>query len=218
MYLVKALTAASGPFALGEKNRSYAAGQFFTIEDEVVGYYTNNPAAFTVVGGTKNGATVTQVDGASGIVHTRLTCVATPISIADDDGVAQYGGVKVFDFQEGLIHILGAVIDGAITLGTTGTITATWAGGIALGTVVATTGATLTSTEANIMAENDVAAATASVAVVDAVSTAAATINGTATAADMYLNLVVDDHASHTAGTGSFTGTIDFAFILIGDK
>lgn len=218
MYLVKALVAASGPLARGEKNRQFSAGEFFPIDNDVVGYYRDNPTSFTVIGGTKNGTTVTQVDGAGGIVHVRLNCVATPISIADDAGVAQYGGVKVFDFQEGLLHVFGAVIDGAVTLGATGTITTTWAGGIALGTVVATTGATLTGTEANILAENDVAAATASVAVVDAVSAASSTHNGTATAIDMYLNLVVDDHASHTAGTGSFTGTIDFAFMMIGDK
>lgn len=176
--------------------------------------------------GAKNGSTVAVQEYGNGLVNkTVLTCTATPISIADDAGVAQYGGVKVYDFPAGLICSLGAVIDGAVTLGTTGTIITTWAGGIALGTAVATTGATLVSTEANIMKEVDVAAATASVAVVDAVSvatvlteSAASWLDGTTTAVDMYLNLVVDDDASHTAGTGSFTGTITFLWIPMGDK
>lgn len=177
--------------------------------------------------GTKNGTTVTANEsGSFGDWHkTVLTCTATPISIADDAGVAQYGGVKLYDFPEGLIVTLGAVIDGAVTLGTTGTIINTWAGGIALGTVTATTGSTLTSTEADIMPEVDVAAATAKVAVVDGVSVATALtesgarwLDGTATAKSMFLNLVVDDDVTHTAGTGSFTGTVTIYWIRVGDK
>jgi len=176
--------------------------------------------------GTKNGSTVTAVETSFGPFHqTVLTCVATPISIADDADVAQYGGVKVYTFPEGLIKTDGAVIDGSITLGATGTIINTWAGGIALGTVTATTGNTLTSTEANIMKEVDVAAATAKVAVVDAVSactvlteSAASWLDGTATAVPVFLNLVVDDDATHTAGTGTFTGTITITWTKLGDK
>ena len=33
-------------------------------------------------------------------------------------------------------------------------------------------------------------------------------LDGTATAKDLFLNLVVDDDASHTSGTGTFTGTV----------
>lgn len=176
--------------------------------------------------GAKNGSTVSSKEYGDNVLHkTVLTCTATPITIADDAGVAQYGGVKVYDFPAGMICTLGAVIAGAVTLGTTGTIIDTWAGGIALGTVTATTGATLVSTEANIMKEVDVAAAVAKVAAIDAVSvatvlteSAASWIDGTATAVDMFLNLVVDDDATHTAGTGSFTGTITFFWMNIGDN
>jgi hypothetical protein len=238
MYLVKALAAAPGPLALGEKNVAWAANEVRLVAEDAIGWYRANSAVFTelagpsdvsaiaaaaaqtatAAAGTKNGSTVTATETAGVVNKTVLTCVATPISIADDAGVAQYGGVKVYDFPEGLIHVLGAKIDGAVTLGTTGTIINTWAGGIALGTVVATTGATLASTEANILAENDVAAATAKVAACDAVSTGASTHNGTATAVDAYLNLVVDDDATHTAGTGSFTGTITIHWINLGDN
>lgn len=167
--------------------------------------------------GAKNGATVTASESAGVVNKTVLTCTATPISITDDSNVAQYGGVKIYDFPEGLITVLGAVIDGAVTLGTTGTITNTWAGGIALGTATATTGNTLTGTEADIMAENNVAAATSKVAACDAVSTAVAVLNGTAAAKACYLNLVVDDDASHTAGTGSFTGTVTLLWAKVAD-
>src|SRR3990172_7654788 len=92
------------------------------------------------------------VDGSSAGAKNGAT-VAGPLTISDDAGVAQYGGVKIYDFPEGLILTFGAVIDGAVTLGATGTFIDTWAGGIALGTATATTGATLAGTEANIMPE-----------------------------------------------------------------
>lgn len=177
--------------------------------------------------GAKNGSTVTVAEYGEGILHkTVLTCAATPITITDDAGVAQYGGAgKLYDFPEGLLLTLGAVIDGAVTLGTTGTITDTWAGGVALGTATATTGATLTGTEADIMPEVDVAAATTKVAVVDAVSVATALtesgarwLDGTTTAKDLYFNIVVDDSATHTSGSGTFTGTVTIHWINLGDK
>lgn len=178
--------------------------------------------------GAKNGATVTADEqGIGGVLQkTVLTCTATPVTITDDANVAQYGGTgKLYDFPEGLLVIFGAVVDGSVTLGTTGTITTTWGGGVSLGTATATTGSTLTGTEADIMPEVNVAAATAKVAVVDAVSVATALtesgarwLDGTTTAKDLYLNLVVDDSATHTSGTGTFTGTVTFLWTLIGDK
>jgi len=161
-------------------------------------------------------------------VHkTILTATALPITITDDAAVAQYGGAvtAIYTFPQGLICNLGAVIDGTITLGVTGTIIATWAGGIALGTVTATTGATLVGTEATWMPEVDVAAAVGSVATVDAVSVATALtesgarwVDGTTTPAPVFLNLVVDDSATHTSGTGTFTGTVTLTWINLGDK
>lgn len=180
----------------------------------------------TAGNGAENGSTVSAVEAGDGVWHrTTLTCTATPITISDDAGQAQYGGVKVYDFPAGLINIQGAVIDGALTAGVTGTIIDAWTGGVALGTVTATTGTTLTSTEANIMPEVDIAAATAKVGACDAVSVATALtesgarwLDGTTTAIDMFLNFVIDDDASHTAGTATFTGTVTFLWANLGDK
>lgn len=157
---------------------------------------------------------------------TVLTLTSKSVTITDDAGVAQYGGAgTIYTFPQGLILCYGAVIDGSVTLGTTGTIINTWAGGVALGTVTATTGATLTGTEANIMPEVDVAAATAKVASIDSVSVATALtesgarwLDGTTTAVPMFLNLVVDDDATHTSGTGTVTGTVTFLWAWLGDK
>lgn len=202
----------------------FESGATLTLESGAVANLAD--ALQTTSGvGAKNGSTVVATEYGDGVIHkTVLTCTATPVTITDDAGVAQYGGAgKVYDFPTGLLLSLGAVINGLVTLGTTGTIINTWAGGVALGTVPATTGATLTGTEADIMPEVDVAAATAKVASVDAVSVATALtesgarwLDGTSTAKDLYLNLVVDDDASHTSGTGTFTGTVTIVWINLG--
>jgi hypothetical protein len=182
----------------------------------------------TVTGvGVKNGETVAVVEYGGAAIHkTILTCTATPVTISDDAGVAQYGGVKVYDFPEGLICTLGAVVSGSLTAGVTGTIIDNWDGDVALGTATATTGATLISTEADILQSVAVSAGTSDkIGVVDAVSVATALtesgarwLDGTATANDMFLNFVIDDNATHTAGTAAFTGTIEFSWINLGNN
>lgn len=171
-------------------------------------------------------AYVTAVEYGNDVIKkTVLTCTALPVTISDDAGVAQYGGVQVYDFPEGLVAFLGGVIDGSLTAGVTGTIIATWDGDVALGTATATTGATLTGTEADLLQSTAVTQAVAKVANVDAVSLATALTesgarwhDGTATAKDMFLNFVIDDDATHTAGTAAFTGTITFTWMNLGDK
>lgn len=169
--------------------------------------------------GAKNGATVSCVENLPTMHKTVLTLAATPITIADDQGVAQYGGVKIYDFPTGALNILGASLDLSITMGVTGTIVTTWDGGVSLGSATASTGASLTSTEADILAEKTVAAATAKVATVKGVSLAAAVtpfVDGTTTALDCFLNLFITDSASHTAGTGTITGTVALLWSYLG--
>jgi hypothetical protein len=201
----------------GGDEQVIASGGTLTAE---AGAIVNLANALTTEGlGAKNGATVTAVEYGNGVVHkTVLTFTATPVTITDDAGVAQYGSTgKIYDFPDGAIGILGCVVDGDLTLGTTGTITDTYAGGVAIGTATATTGNTLTSTEADIMAENDVAAAVAKVAAIAAASAGMTVLNGTGTAKDAYLNFVIDDSASHTSGTGTFTGVVTINWINLGD-
>lgn len=171
--------------------------------------------------GAKNGATVAAVENITGFKTTVLTCTATPIVLTDESGTVVYGGVKVYDFPVGAICILGAVVAGTLT--TVETL-ATWAGGVALGTATATTGATLTGTEADIMPEVDIGAATAKVGTIAAVPVATALtesgarwFDGTGTAKDMYLNFVVDEDNANATSTGTFTGTITFHWIYLGD-
>lgn len=160
------------------------------------------------------------------LVHrTVLTCTAVPISIADDAGVAQYGGIKLYTFPEGLIFTKGAIISGNLTLGVTGTIINAFTGVNALGSVTASTGSTLTSTEATYLQSTANATAASKVAAISSVSIATALteassriVDGTSTPAPVFLNFAIADDASHTAGTGTFTGTVTISWEKIGDK
>lgn len=169
--------------------------------------------------GTKNGATVTCAEYSDGVINkTVLTLTATPITITDDAGVAQYGGAgKIYDLPAGAVSFIGCVVAGSLTLGTTGTIINTYASNVALGTATATTGATLTGTEADIMASVANATAVAKVSAVAAASAGMTVVDGTATAKDVFLNVVVADDATHTSGTGTFTGTITLLWTTVAD-
>jgi hypothetical protein len=157
---------------------------------------------------------------------TVLECNALSVTITDDAGVAQYGGVKVYDFPEGHLLTKGARVSGILTAGATGTIIDNWDGDVALGTATATTGATLTGTEADIMPSVAVSAgASDKLGVVSATAVATALtesgarwFDGTSTAKDLYLNFVIDDDATHTAGTATFTGTIEINWEMLGDN
>lgn len=179
----------------------------------------------TTVGvGAKNGSAVVAAEYSQGVLHkTKLTCTALTIAMSDDAGVAQYGGVKVYDFPAGMLCILGAVIDGSFT--GYASLIDTFDGDVALGTVTATTGNTLTSTEANILQSTALTQAVDEVANCDAQSIATALtesgarwLDGTATAIDMFLNFLVDDNAAHGTGNASFTGTIEFIWMILGDN
>jgi len=161
-------------------------------------------------------ATCVATEYGDNVIHkTVLTCTAMPLSIADDAGQAQYGGVKVYTFPAGLIATTAACVVGNLTLGVTGTIITTFTGVNALGSVTASTGTSLTSTEATWLQSTANATAVASVAAISSVSIATQltesggrVYDGRATAAPVFLNFAIADDASHTAGTGTFTGTI----------
>lgn len=178
--------------------------------------------------GAKNGSTVVETTLIDGPVRkVKLTCTATPITTADSAGNGQYGGVKVYDFPAGLLLFLGAVIDGSITLiDDSGTWTATWDGDVGLGTAVHGDAGGMDGTAQDLLQGTAVTQAVAKVANCDAVTIATALTesgarwhDGTATPKDMYLNLEVDDAAAHADGDGgTFTGTIEFAYLILGDN
>ena len=179
----------------------------------------------TAADGAKNGSTVVAtVEAAGAVRYVKLTCTATPFTLADSAGSGQYGGVKVYDLPAGLIMFLGGVVDGAITL-TEAAWTDTFDGDIGIGTAVHGDAAGMNGTAQDLIQATALTQAVAQVATCDMVSIATALTesgarwhDGTATAKDVYFNIEIDDSAAHTAGNGTFTGTIEFAYIILGDN
>jgi hypothetical protein len=174
--------------------------------------------------GAKNGATVTEVLIDGPVRKVTLTCAITPIVITDEAGQGQFGPVKVYDFPEGLLLFLGAVIDGSFTVDDS-EMTDTFDGDVALGTAAAADAQGQDGTTDDLLQTTAMTQAIAQVANCDAVTIAtkltesgARWHDGTATAKDMYLNFEIDDQAAHITGTGSFTGAIQFAYIILGDN
>lgn len=175
--------------------------------------------------GTKNGATVTEVNYSTGDgrVKTVLTLASTPIVLTDDTGVAAYGGVKLYDFPDGVIIWDGGHITCSLALSAAG-VNADFDSDISMGTATATTGATLTTTEENLVPSTTVPQAVSSaVAAAPAFSFSANTglvFDGSATAKDLYLNMKVDDVDHDVASTPTnilVTGTVTFCWRLLND-
>lgn len=139
------------------------------------------------------------------------------VTMTDEAGVVLYGGQKLWDFPAGVVKFIGAVADLDI-LGT-GNVTSTFDGDFGVGTATASNNATLSTTEQNVLPTTATPQAVASVTTANGFSTATedASVDGTGTALDLYLNFLVDD-ADHTGGGITVTGgTLKVYFMLLGD-
>lgn len=171
--------------------------------------------------GAANGSTVTAVETGFGAYRrTVLTLAATPMTIVDAN-VA--GSVKVYDFPEGRILLLGCIASLAPTTTSTlaSTLNASAAGVLALGSASAAADATLTSTEADMLPSTAVthsATINVAAATVTGALAAAAQFNGTSTPIDMYLNAAITT-ATDIDGdaTVTWSGVITFHWVNLGD-
>ena len=168
--------------------------------------------------GIKNGSTVVVAeDGAGPVRKTVFTLTATPITLTDDAGVGQYGGVKLYDFPAGSIRTLGATINAELTLVGTEWIDNA-VGDVSLGTAAPTSAIALATTKANILASTAIAAMTDQVGPINAstISDGGLAAAGT-TDADLYLNIRIDDNAAHITSSGTITGTVTLFWVNVGD-
>lgn len=130
------------------------------------------------------------------------------------------GNLKLFDFPEGFIVIHGAQMD--VVVSSTNLSAAGDAGvSIGIGTVANATGAgTLASTEENICTEVAMTGYTSGVTRVQGGITGAVDvrIDGSATAADLYLNLATTNALSATgASSATVLGTVTVTYSILGD-
>jgi hypothetical protein len=171
--------------------------------------------------GAKSGSTVSVVEGSPAIHKTTFTLTALPLTLADATVGA---GVKIYDFPEGLICILGAY--GSVAETTTSILANTLNTGITYNWGVGTTtqaNGTLATTEQDIVpTTNGTASATISVAGAASAGVRAAApalFNGTTTAKSAFFNVGIATNTDIDAdATTTWTGSITIVWMLAGDQ
>lgn len=188
--------------------------------DELRSLLDYNTAAKTAGAVAGTGVTLER-DALAGVVHqTVIKFTNAAVALADEAGVVAYGGLKVYDFPAGNILVLGAVLDVDLTKSSAG-VNANFDGDVGVGTVTASNNATLASTEQDIIPTTSTPQASSGATTANAVSTAVAVLDGTATAKDVYVNLLVDDADHDVTGTACnliLNGTLTLTWVNLGDK
>lgn len=190
------------------------------VTQEFAGFadFSEEPPA-EVFGGDTVGASVTKEETLTVFKRTVLSLIDTPITITDDPGIIQFGGVEIFDFPIGSLLILSAKVKGNLT-SLTGTMIAAFNGSVGIGTTIAVAGATLATTQSDILPATAMSTAIAKVAAVDAAplpaipNSGARWLDGRITAKKAWLNVKITDDATHTSGTAKFTGEVEFIWTV----
>jgi len=197
-------------------------GKVYINPDGSVGLWADEVAFSALNVGTKNGSTVTVVEkGVGGFLHeTTFTLTNLPLTLAD---ATQGAGVKIYDFPEGAITILGA--SGSVTETTTSVLASTLNASVTYNWGVGTTtqaNGTLATTEQDIIpTSNGTSSATINVAgaASKGVRTAAPAIfDGTATAKSAFFNVGIALGTDIDAdATTLWNGTIKILWSFNGD-
>lgn len=155
-----------------------------------------------------------------GTNKTVLTFKNTPLPLIDAAGVVARCALKIFDFPEGNIQIIGATANLALTKSAAG-VNADWDGDFALGSTAAAADAALAGTEANVIPSTATPQAVAGATTAKGLSTGGVLLDGTATPVDLYLNVLVDDADQDVTTTPTnliANGTITVLWANLGDK
>lgn len=178
----------------------------------------DRPADADQVGTFNSASGVSYKSYGIGLLKTlEFTFDSYALTMTDEAGVVLYGGIKLWDFPEGAVQFMNAIADLDIT--GSGGINADFDGDFGVGTVTASNNATLASTEQNILPTTATPQASGGVTTANGQSTitqAGIVIDGTTTAADLYLNFLVDD-ADHDGGVLTISGTLKVTFMMMGD-
>jgi hypothetical protein len=166
------------------------------------------------------GVTATEVGG--GMRKVVITLTNTPIPLVDEAAVVAYGGLKVWDAPEGAFLFHGATANLAVTKSSAG-VNDDWDGDFGLGTATAGNDATLSGTEEDLIPSTATPQAVAGATTATGQSTATeggAIFDGTTTAKDVYLNVLVDDADHDVTSTPCnliMNGTIELYYTNLGD-
>lgn len=168
--------------------------------------------------GAKNGDTVVvQELGNTVVKQTVLSLTATPVTVANTTG-ASFGGVKLYGFPAGRILVLGVTADLSMDWSASD-IVATGSGDFSMGTTI-TADATLDGTDVNLLPSTGMLDPfAAGVGTAKGALAASAQFDGTSTAIDANLNIIIDDDDVDNAASDIVlvTGTIKLTWINLGD-
>jgi hypothetical protein len=217
-------------------NASQAAARTYTIPDAGASASFVMTAGAQTIGGAKTfssalvttagigaaagtGVAATAENG-DGILHqTTLTFTNVDVVLTDEAGVIAYGGLKFYTLPEGAIVVHGAVANLAVTKSSAG-VNVDWDGDFAIGTVTAANDADLTSTEADVLPKTATPQAAAGATTAHGVNAAAAYLDGTTAAKELFVNFLVDDADHDVTSTPCnliLNGTIKITWINAGD-
>jgi hypothetical protein len=174
------------------------------------------PPASPGVGAT-NGAAVSVREHMAKVHRTVMPITNLSVTMTDATTAGSHGAHKLYDFPAGNILILGATTN--LTIARVGTqITAAAAVVGALGSVAtATDNATLTGTEANVV-PSTTATLTSGAGSMLGSSSGSVTLNGTSTPIDLFLNFAIPDAGSGGNDALLVNGTVEVAWINLGDN
>lgn len=170
--------------------------------------------------GAKNGSTVTlAAERVGSLYKMTFTLAATPIVCTDAAGSGSSGSVKIFDFVQGAVQVLGC--NQEYTVITNASAQTTAAGNMAqvmgLGSVAANAGdGALTGTEVDFGSVTGTITSVANVGAGAKLSGAIGIVDGTVTASDLYLNWSGTAATSTTSGTTTVSGTVTLLVALLG--
>lgn len=196
----------------------YATALTLAGVQTISGVKTFAAEPLTSVGvGAVAGTGITVSESGNAALHrTTFTLTAHSLTMTDAGAAGCHGSQKIYDFPEGHILILGAHCVLTVTAG---------AGGIAdtavldLGVGSAAAGVDndeLATTEANVLHVDELELADG-VAAADDILVANLALDGSATAADLYLNVAVDADDASASDTLAVTGTITVLWTKLGD-
>jgi len=162
--------------------------------------------------GAKSGATVTAAERSGFINHTVLTLTDTPVIVVGASGVG-FGGVKIYDWPEGAIQVLGVTVDSLIVTVGTG-LDAADGGDWSFGTAIVSDADLTDATDVDLcpITSADPIAGTNS-----AQLAANAIFDGTTTAKDCNFNMIVDDADISGTVTNTIDATVTIHWINLGD-
>jgi hypothetical protein len=169
------------------------------------------PTSGTV--GTGVTATVTSTESYGQVNKTVLALAAVPVAVTyGGSGTNSVGGTKVYDFPAGRLLVLGVTVDN-FTIGNSLSLGATDGGDFSFGTATAS-GTNLSSTAVDLCPKTSIDPITNRV---DAALAASAQFDGTSTAKDMYVNLLIDANDMTNNATPGVTGTVTIHWLNLGD-